>query len=131
MIVTLEPSRVAQVSIAVPPGATFVGLAPTTILGPLSGVVPTTTEACAVSPVNEVATAVYKVAVAGETFIFPLADPPEPPLMLTEIALVLFQLSGAAASAGFDGTVFSASRVSTSFAAPKPFALRYVFKRAK
>ena len=59
-MVTLEPSVVAQVSKAVFPGATFIGLAPTTILGVVesSGVAPTTTEASAVSPVEEVATAV-------------------------------------------------------------------------
>ena len=57
-MVTLEPSRVAQVSIEVPPGEIFIGLAPTTMLGPLSGVVPTTTDAFAVRPVEEVAVAV-------------------------------------------------------------------------
>src|SRR5690242_8930215 len=98
---------------------------------PLSGVVPTTTEASAVSPVDDVATAVYNAAVPGDTFMLPLVDPAEAPLMLTETASVLFHTSGATASAGLDGTVVNASRVSTSFVPPQPFAFRYVFSRAK
>jgi len=57
-IVTLEPSVVAQVNKEVPPGATFIGLAPTKMLEPLSGVVPTTSDDCAVNPDDDVAVAV-------------------------------------------------------------------------
>ena len=94
-MVTLEPSPVAQVSIDAPLGAIFFGLAPTTMLRcPLSGVVPTTTEASAVSPVAEVATAVYNVSVVGATFIMPLVEPAGAPSILTETAFALFQRNG-------------------------------------
>ena len=44
--------------------------------------------------------------------------------MLTETALLLFQLRGASASAGLVGTAVSASKVSTSLAPPETFAWR-------
>jgi hypothetical protein len=99
------------------------GLAPTSIFDPESGVVPTTTEACAVIPVDEVATAVYRVAVVGITFILPLVEPASAPLIITELAFVLLQLMGADVSAGFCWGAM-ASIVSTSFVVIPSVALR-------
>ena len=124
VIVTLESSGVAHVSRDVAPGATFIGLAPIRMPEPPPGVVPTTTEASAVRPVDEVAVAVYRVGVPGATFILPLVAPAGAPLMVTETTPLLLLLSGASASAGLVGVEDKASRVSTSFAPPNPFTLR-------
>jgi hypothetical protein len=102
-MVTSELSVVAHVSNAVPPGATFMGLAPTRNREPLSGVTPTTTDAVAVCPSEDVAVAVYSVAVLGVTLLLPEdphgpvpQDSVAPPASSVKVAaLELFQLSGA------------------------------------
>lgn len=126
-MLTFELSVVAHVSRAFPPGGMFIGLAPTRMFEPLSGVTPTTSEACAVAPVADVAVAVYSVAVDGLTLMPPLVPFSGAPLIVTEVAFVLLQESGANVSAGFVGTcgtVVGLSSVSTSVGPPQPFAWR-------
>src|SRR5581483_1621154 len=126
------PSVVAHVSRACFPGSTFIGLAPITILDPVSGVVPTQPEACAVVPVAEVATIVYSVAVVGVSFMLPLLATGAP-LRVTVVAFAVVQLRGVESSAGLLksnplATRVVESRVSTSLIPPQPWLCRYVFR---
>jgi hypothetical protein len=99
-MVTSELSVVAHVSNAVPPGATFIGLAPTKnreVVSAGTVVAPTTTEAFAVFPVVEVTVAVYKVVVVGLTTALPgvVVCSGTPPASTATVPFDAVQLSGA------------------------------------
>lgn len=76
------------------PGAILAGCALNEIVGfwPLVGVTLTVAEDCAFPPVP-IAVAIYVVVVVGVTFSEPVTGKVPRPLMVTELALLAFQLS--------------------------------------
>ena len=84
---------VVQLRTADEPGAMVLGWALKTIVGCGPEVVTLTTVEDWVVPPGPVAIAVYVVVAVGVTFTEPVAGNVPRPLMLTEVALLAFQLS--------------------------------------